>query len=177
MIGQIWAQGAGMKKIALVVVAATVLVSSPAARAAEGIITYKSLAPDVAFDLARAALMQCRKDGFQVAVAVIDRFGAPLVVLRDRFAGLDAQEVATGKAWNAANFGRNTSDLIAALKSGELSSAIATLPKVRMMRGGLVIEAGGSMLGAVGVAGAPGGEKDEACAKAGLGAVQDKLDF
>jgi uncharacterized protein GlcG (DUF336 family) len=121
--------------------------------------------------------MQCRKDGFQVAVAVIDRFGAPLVVLRDRFAGLDAQEVATGKAWTAANFGRNTSDLIAALKSGELSSAIATLPKVRMMRGGLVIEAGGSMLGAVGVAGAPGGEKDEACAKAGLGAVQDKLDF
>jgi uncharacterized protein GlcG (DUF336 family) len=107
-----------MKQIVFAVVAATVLVLSPAARAAEGIITYKSLAPDVAFDLARAALTQCRKDGFQVAVAAIDRFGAPLVILRDRFGGLDAQEVATGEAWTAANFGRNTSDLIAALKSG-----------------------------------------------------------
>ena len=57
-------------------------------RAAEGIITYKSLAPDVAFDLARAALQQCRKDGYQVAVVVLDRFGQPLVMLRDRYAGL-----------------------------------------------------------------------------------------
>ena len=98
-------------------------------------------------------------------------------MLLKMIAQLDAQEVATGKAWTAANFGRNTSDLIAAIKSGELNSAIATLPKVRMMRGGLVIEAGGSMLGAVGVAGAYGGEKDEACAKAALAAVQNKLDF
>ena len=43
--------------------------------------------------------------------------------------------------------------------------------------GGLVIQAGGSLLGGVGVAGAPGGDKDEACAKAGLESVQDKLDF
>jgi uncharacterized protein GlcG (DUF336 family) len=166
-----------VKQFMVAAVAATLLVAAPAAHTAEGIITYKSLAPDVAFDLARAALERCRKDGFQVAVVVIDRFGVPLVVMRDRFAGLDAQEVANGKAWTAAMFGRNTNDLIAAIKSGELSPAIATLPKVRMMRGGLVIEADGSMLGAVGVAGAPGGEKDEACAKAGLAAVQDKLDF
>ena len=51
------------------------------------IVTYKSSAPDVAFDLARAALNQCRKDGYQVAVVVLDRFGAPLVTMRDRFAG------------------------------------------------------------------------------------------
>ena len=54
------------------------------ARAAEGIVTYESLAPDVAFDLAQSALQQCRKDGYQVAVVVTDRFGAPLVALRDR---------------------------------------------------------------------------------------------
>ena len=54
---------------------------------------------------------------------------------------------------------------------------MATLPKVTMLAGGLLIEAGGSLLGGVGVAGAPGGDKDEACAKAGLDSVRDKLDF
>lgn len=147
------------------------------AGAEEGIITYKSLAPDVAFDLARAALLKCRTDGYQVAVVVIDRFGTPLVSVRDRYAGLGALEIATGKAWTAVNFTRNTSDMIKAIKDGELSAGLATLPKVTMLAGGLVIEAGGSLLGGVGVAGAPGGDKDEACAKAGLESVQDKLEF
>jgi uncharacterized protein GlcG (DUF336 family) len=51
------------------------------------------------------------------------------------------------------------------------------MPHVTPLAGGVVIEAGGSLLGGVGVAGAPGGDKDEACAKAGLDAVRDKLDF
>ena len=110
-------------------------------------------------------------------MVVIDRFGAPLVTLRDQFAGLGALEIANGKVWTAVNFTRNTSDLIKAIKDGDLSPGLATQPKVTMLAGGLLIEAGGAMLGAVGVAGAPGGDKDEACAKAGLAAVQDKLDF
>jgi uncharacterized protein GlcG (DUF336 family) len=54
---------------------------------------------------------------------------------------------------------------------------LAGLPHIVTLAGGLVIEAGGTMLGAVGVSGAPGGDKDEACAKAGLDAIRDKLDF
>ena len=166
-----------MKRLMLAAVVAASLAAAPSAGAAEGIITYKSLAPDVAFDLARAALQQCRKDDYQVAVVVMDRFGRPLVTLRDRFAGVLALETANGKAWTAVNFTRNTSDLIAAIKSGELTLVTATLPKVTMLAGGLIIEAGGSLLGSVGVAGAPGGEKDEACARAGIAAVRDKLDL
>lgn len=147
------------------------------ARAEEAVVTYKSLAPDVAFDLAKAALAQCRKDGFQVAVVVVDRFGQPLVVLRDRYAGLGAISTATGKAWTAVNFGRDTSELAKAVHDGQLSAGLASLPNVVMLVGGLVIQSGGSIIGGVGVAGAPGGDKDEACAKAGLAAVQDKLDF
>jgi uncharacterized protein GlcG (DUF336 family) len=49
--------------------------------------------------------------------------------------------------------------------------------KTRRIGGGLTVEAGGSLVGAVGVSGAPGGDADEACAKAGLEASQDKLDF
>lgn len=166
-----------MKRILMAALAAASLTTMLPARADEAIVTYKSLAPDTAFELARAALQQCRKDGFQVAIVVIDRFGAPLVMLRDRYAGLAAPATATGKAWTAVNFGRNTSDLIKSIQAGQLSAGLASLPNVVMLAGGLLVEGGGSMLGAVGVAGAPGGDKDEACAKAGLDAVRDKLDF
>ncbi len=157
--------------------AAAMLVAGGVCRADEAIVTYKSLAPDVAFELAHAALAQCRKDGYQVAVVVIDRFGAPLIMLRDRYAGLAAPATATSKAWTAVNFSRNTSDLVKAIRDGQLSAGLASLPNVVMLSGGLVVEGGGALLGGVGVAGAPGGEKDESCAKAGLDAIRDKIDF
>jgi uncharacterized protein GlcG (DUF336 family) len=63
------------------------------------------------------------------------------------------------------------------MKDNTMSAGLGGLPGVTPLVGGLVIAADGSLLGGVGVAGAPGGEKDEACAKAGLIAVQDRLDF
>ncbi len=165
-----------MKRIMLAALAA-LMFTAALGRAEDAIITYKSLAPDTAFELARTALDRCRRDGFQVAVVVIDRFGAPLVMLRDRYAGLAAPATATGKAWTAVNFSRDTSDLIKAMRDGQVSPGLANLPNVVMLAGGLVIEVGGALLGGVGVAGAPGGDKDEACARAGLESIRDKIDF
>ena len=145
------------------------------ARAEEATVTYKSLAPDVAFDMARAALEQCRKDGFQVAVVVIDRFGQPLVVLRDRFAGLGAIQIATSKAWTSVNFSRDSSEVVKAIQSGQISAGLANAPNVVVLGGGLIVQAGGSIVGGIGVAGAPGGDKDEACAKAGIDKISDRL--
>jgi uncharacterized protein GlcG (DUF336 family) len=166
-----------MKRVALAAIAAATLTAASAARAAEGIVTYKSLAPDVAFDLARTALNQCRNDGYQVAVVVLDRFGNPLISLRDRFTPVGAIDIARGKAWTAVTFTRSTGEFVQAIKDGTIGAGIAGLPQVTPLVGGLVIEVGGSLLGGVGVAGAPGGDKDEACAKAGLASVQDKLEF
>ena len=161
----------------ILLIAAAFWIALAPAHAAEGVVTYQSLAPDVAFDLARSALQQCRKDGYQVAVVVTDRFGAPLVELRDRYTPAVALDIAKGKAWTAVTFSRNTGDFVKAIKDGTISAGLAGLPGVTPLAGGVIIEAGGSLLGAVGIAGAPGGDKDEACAKAGLAAVQDKLDF
>jgi uncharacterized protein GlcG (DUF336 family) len=166
-----------VQRFLIAISVAMALVGGAPCHAEDAIITYKSLAPDTALDLARAALNQCRKDGYQVAVVVLDRFGQPLVALRDRYAGIGAYNIATGKAWTAINFTRDTSEFVKAVKDGTLSPGLATLPNVTPLAGGLVIEAGGSLLGGVGVAGAPGGDKDEACAKAGLDSVRDKLDF
>ncbi len=166
-----------MKRIVLAALAAACLAAVLPARAAEGIITYKSLSPDIAFDLARAALDQCRKDGYQIAVAVLDRFGQPLVVLRDRYAPSATLGIARGKAWTAVTFSRDTRDFVKGIKDGTLSAGLAGVHRVTPLVGGLVIQAGGSLLGGVGVSGASGSDKDEACAKAGLAAVQDKLEF
>ena len=166
-----------MKRFILSAVAAAVLAAAAPACAEDAIVTYKSLAPDTALDLAKAALQQCRKDGYQVAVVVIDRFGTPLVVLRDRFAGSITTTVATNKALTALNFSRDTSEVAKLFKSGELGQEYNLLPNILPVSGGLVVQAGGSTLGAVGVSGGPPGGADEACAKAGLDAVRDKLDF
>ena len=146
-------------------------------RAQDALVTYKSLSPELALDLARAALGECRKRGYQAAVAVVDRFGVTQVMLRDRFAGAHTPATAAGKAWTAASFRTNTTDLVALTQPGMPQAAARNLPGAVVLGGGLVIEAGGSLVGAVGVSGAPGGDADDACAKAGIDAVRDRLDF
>jgi uncharacterized protein GlcG (DUF336 family) len=147
----------------------------PAVAGDDAIVVYKSLSPEVALEAAQAALKQCRDNGFQVAVSVVDRFGQPQVLLRDRFAGLPAAD--TGKAYTALSFRAATSDLAKSIRSGQMDAGLARLPHIAMLAGGLMIETGGTLLGGIGVSGAPGGDKDEACAKAGLDAIRDKIDF
>jgi uncharacterized protein GlcG (DUF336 family) len=160
------------------IAAAMLALGVPAAMAGDdALVVYKSLSPEVALAAAQAALKQCRENGFQVAVAVVDRFGQAQVMLRDRYAGLPAAETATRKAYTALGFHKDTSDLAKSIRSGQMDAGLAQLPHVAMLAGGLVIETGGTLLGGIGVAGAPGGDKDEACAKAGLDAIRDRIDF
>ena len=147
------------------------------APAEESVVTYKSLSPELALDLVRASLSDCRKRGFQVAIAVVDRFGVTQVMLRDRFAGPHTVSTAQAKAWTAASFRTSTSELNSISQPGMMQAGIRSLPGAVIIGGGLTVEAGGSLLGAIGVSGAPGGDADEACAKAGIEAVRDKLDF
>jgi uncharacterized protein GlcG (DUF336 family) len=161
----------------LVAALAVALLLAAPSHAQDALVTYKSLSPELALDLARAALGECRKRGYQVAVAVVDRFGVTQVMLRDRFAGAHTPATAAGKAWTAASFRSNTTELVASTQPGMPQAGLRNLPGAVILGGGLLIEAGGSLVGAVGVSGAPGGDADDACAKAGIDAVRDKLDF
>jgi uncharacterized protein GlcG (DUF336 family) len=165
----------GMTGPAITLIASVLLLS--AANAQDAIVSYKSLSPEVALDLARAALTDCRARGYQVAVAVVDRFGVTQVLLRDRFAGPHTTTTASGKAWTAVTFRTNTTDLNAISQPGMMQAGIRSLPGVVIIGGGMIVEAGGSLVGAVGVSGAPGGDSDDACAQAGITAIRDKLDF
>jgi len=140
--------------------------------------TTKSLKPEIALKVAEAALASCRKSGFQVAVSVVDRAGVTQVMLRDRFAGAHTPDTAANKAWTATTFRTNTSALAKETDVGKEASGIRHLPRVVVVGGGVMIESGtGSLLGAVGVSGAPGGAADEVCAMAGIKAIADVLSF
>jgi uncharacterized protein GlcG (DUF336 family) len=140
-------------------------------------ITYRSLTPEVALDVAKATVEACRNDNFQIAVAVVDRGGNVQVLLRDRFAGAHTPESARRKAFTAVSFRTDTGELAETTQAGKEASGIRHHPEVLMMGGGLVIWSRGEVVGGIGVSGAPGGRADEDCAKKGLATIRDKLDL
>jgi len=162
-----------LSRIALLVA----LASGTALAAEPATISLKALTPETALKAAQAALAKCRADGFQVAVAVVDRSGLPQVMLRDRYAGAHTPETATNKAWTAVSFRTNTTELLKITQPGQPSSGIRNLPRVVAVGGGVMIEAAGSIVAGIGVSGAPGGDADDVCARAGIKAVADSLEF
>ena len=148
-----------------------------AALGADATFAVKVLTPETALKAAQAALAKCRDNGFQAAVAVVDRMGVTQVLLRDRFAGAHTVDMASAKAYTAASFRTNTTELAEATQPGRPQSGIRNRPGVAAVGGGLMIEAGGSLLGAIGVSGAPGGREDDACAAAGIAAIREDLEF
>jgi uncharacterized protein GlcG (DUF336 family) len=153
------------------------VLSQPVAAQEESLVSFKVLAPDTALELAQATLLACRKKGYQVAVAVVDRMGVPQVMLRDRYAGAHTPGTATRKAWTATSFRTNTLAMAEETQPGKPQSGVRFVDQALMLGGGVMVEAGGSLVGAVGVSGAPSGEQDDACAKAGIAAIEDKLLF
>ncbi|HOX90381.1 MAG TPA: heme-binding protein [Burkholderiaceae bacterium] len=164
-------------KITHIATALATLCLAGAAHAQSGTYTVRMLTPETALKAATAALEDCRKRGFQVAVAVVDRSGVAQAMVRDRFAGPHTPDTAVGKGWTAISFRTDTLEFAKATQAGQPSSGIRQLPRVVAVGGGVMIESGGAIVGAIGVSGAPGGAEDEACAKAGIAAIRDALDF
>jgi len=148
-----------------------------AAQSQDATFAVKMMTPETALKAAQAALKKCRDGGFQVAVAVVDRSGMAQVMLRDRFAGAHTPRMAVDKAWTAVSFRTNTADLEKATQAGMPQSGIRHRPRVAVVAGGLMIEGGGALLGGIGAAGAPGGDRDDVCARAGIAAIQDSIEF
>lgn len=143
----------------------------------EAVFQTKSLTPETALAAAKAAMESCRNNGYQVAVAVVDRSGLTQVLLRDRYAGPHTIDVATNKAWTAASTRMSTAALAVETQAGKSMSGLRSHARVMAAGGGVVIEGGGSMMGGMGVSGGPGGDADEACAQAGIKAIADSLEF
>ena len=161
--------------------AATCVALGSPALAQPGDVKAVERVPTITFEAAlaaaQAALAECRRRGATVAVAVVDRSGVPVVVLRDPLAGMHTPDTAVRKAWTAASFRGPTTDLVAAAGANGPSSGIRHLPNVAILGGGLMLQAAGSLVGAIGVSGAPSGEMDDACGNAGIRAIRDALEL
>ena len=143
--------------------------------AAEDIIDVKLMTLELARDIATAAVDACRKDGYQVSVVVVDRSGRTQVVLRDVFANQYMTQLAQGKANAVILSGTSSGEL--RNNRADIADELNLLEDLLVLDGGLPIRVAGSVIGAVGVSGAPGGDKDAACAQRGIDAVQERLDF
>ena len=145
--------------------------------AEDTLVTFKSLAPDVALEMAQASLESCRSEGFQVSVAVVDRMGVVQVVLRDRFAGVHTPESASRKAATAVSFRADTLSLAANTGPDSAHSGARHIEGILMLGGGIPVTASGSVVAGIGVAGAPTSADDHSCAEAGIDAVLAKLEL
>ena len=167
--------------LATVVYAASAL-GQEKSEQAPSLYSFQSLSLESASQTAWAAIKECRKRGYSVAVAVVDRGGNVQAVLRDQFAGPHTVETAIRKAWTANSFRQSTSDLAGLLKEGKIPNQVQHNPGALLVGGGLKIEAQGQLLGGIGVSGAPPGQSerssiDGACAQAGIDAIQSELEF
>ncbi len=162
-----------------ILVAATAVVAGVAAPAVaqKMLANYMTLTTAAAQQAAQAALARCQKDGYTVAVAVVDRGGQPLVVLRDDRAGAHTTQTAMNKAATAVSFRTDTTEFAALTQAGKAQSGARQLPNVVAIGGGLMIRAKGSLVGGIAVSGAPGGDPDDVCAKAGIAAINDAIEL
>jgi len=141
---------------------------------AQAVMPGKLLTAEAANAMVMGALEQCRKDSYKVSAAVVDRGGNLLAFIRDPASGPHTAESSRRKAFTAATFGM-TSAAFATLTANPGAAGLKDLTGVFALAGGVPIKVGDEVLGGIGVGGAPGGEKDEACANAGLRKVADQL--
>lgn len=137
-------------------------------------INIKRLSMETALRIAQAAIAQCRKEGVQIAVTVVDRGGHPQVVLRDVLAMDITLPISKQKAHTAMAFNSPLSQMEDRFTK---PFQVAKLDGLIVSAGGLPINIGGNILGGVGVSGAPSGITDEKCAKAGIDAVSADLEM
>ncbi|WP_233993151.1 heme-binding protein [Thiomicrorhabdus sp. Milos-T2] len=142
---------------------------------AEDVVDEQNIGMELARDLATEAVLACRKQGYSVSAVVVDRHGNQRVALRDDFASRFTLQIAEEKANATIMSGLKSGDFRA--KRGDIRPELNHVDGVLMMVGGVPIISGGVRIGAIGVSGAPGGEKDEACVMQALDKLEDRLGF
>ena len=165
--------------VPITIAAGAVLLAAPAVLMAQGsgTLTIKQLTPETAQKAVNAALADCRKRGYQVTVAVVDRAGNAQALVRDRHAGPHTVQTAIDKGFTAISFRTDTLEFAKLTQPGGSAYGVRQIARVVAVGGGVQITGAGQLMGAIGVSGAPTGEADELCAKAGLAAIREDVEF
>jgi uncharacterized protein GlcG (DUF336 family) len=146
-----------------------------ASATAQGVIRTGRISAALANELVATAVEVCAKQDQQVTAVVLDVSGVHQAMLRGDGAGINTIETAHYKAFTAVGFQTDTIDLVEQAKSGRVSSALAKVPNLLLAQGGVVIKVDGTVIGAIGVSGAKGGNIDTQCARAAIDKIKDQL--
>jgi uncharacterized protein GlcG (DUF336 family) len=155
-------------------IASAALACCFAAPAGAEMLTHKDLSAAMALTMAQTAMETCKTNGYRVSVTVVGRNGEVLVQVRGDGTGPHTMENSMRKAYTARTFRIPSGDMVTRLKANPQLGLIH-LTNVIANQGALPVKVGDDVVGAIGVSGAPGGEKDEVCAKAGIDKVADQL--
>jgi uncharacterized protein GlcG (DUF336 family) len=155
----------------LIVLAAVALAAVPALAA--DMLTTHRLSAALANEAVGAAVAFCAKDGYAESVVLVDSDGVRQAALRGDGAGIHTLDSANDKAYTSVTFKSDTGAMVA--RAPQIGTLTSKLPHLLLFQGGLVIKLGDEVIGAIGAAGAPGGPLDEACARAGLDAIRDRI--
>jgi len=155
-------------------VLAGLLTAASGGQAAD-MLTQRNVGMELARDIASEAVLACRKKGYHVSAVVVDRSATVRAALRDDLASRFTLQIAREKANAVILSGTDTGTFVR--KRADIVPELNEVDGIIMLRGGVPIEAGGYRIGAVGVSGAPGGELDEACARAALDKLEDRMAF
>jgi uncharacterized protein GlcG (DUF336 family) len=146
--------------------------TSPAS--AQTLVTHRIPAA-LAAEAASEAVASCAKGGYTEAAVVVDADGATIAALRGDGAGIHTLDSAHDKAYTAVTFKNDTMVLADRAKTDGPIAPLAKLPHILFFPGGVAIKLDNEVIGAIGAAGAPGGNLDDGCAKAGLDKIRDRL--
>lgn len=145
------------------------------ALAAQSVLNERQISLALAEEAAEAAIMQCRMDGFRVTVTVVDRGGRIKTVMRDDGTGPHTLDSSRRKAYTSVSFRISTTDFTRLVETNPAAANLKDIEGVIAVAGGLPIKVGDEVIGAIGVGGAPGGDRDEACAQAGINRISERL--
>lgn len=138
------------------------------------LLQHKDISAEMAVTIATTAIATCKTNGYAVSSTVVGRNGEIIAQVRGDNTGPHTVENSFRKAYTARTFRIPSGDLVTRLKN-DPTLGLIHLTNVIANQGALPIKIGDQVIGAAGASGAPGGEKDEACVKAGIDKVADQL--
>ncbi len=162
-----------MKRILVAVLGMHALFAGPVL--ATDLVGTRMMSLELATEIAQGAIDACREMGYQVSVVVVDRAAQPQVVMRDVYSTRFTVQLATEKANSVILGGVSSAEL--RRNRGSIVPELNEVDGILVLAGALPIRAAGQLVGAVGVSGAPGGDKDEICAAKGIEKVAERLEF
>ena len=164
-------------RFVILAAAAGLLALGAPTASAQGLVTQKAISLEMAQAIIQGTIERCRADGFRVSVTVLDGSGLLKAFLRDEGSAPHTIDLSRRKAYTALTFASRWKTSLEAAKAwnSTLGSPMPNIEGTAGVGGGVPIRLGNDAIGAVGVSGAVGGDKDEVCANAGIAKVADKL--